>query len=109
MLTIGSLCSGIGLLELGLEWAGLGPTVWQCEALPERRAVLRHHWPETTLYFGTAGSLCCDCWAEKEWDRVCRNLESALTEYVARGEQLNRREPAIERKLADRVAQDAKR
>ncbi len=45
MLTIGSLCSGIGGLELGLEWAGLGPVLWQCEIDPYCRAVLRKHWP----------------------------------------------------------------
>lgn len=49
-LTLGTLCTGIGLMDLGLERAGIGPTLWQCEVLPERRAVLRHHFPGAKLY-----------------------------------------------------------
>ena len=47
---IGSLFSGIGGLELGLEWAGIGETVWQVEIDPGCRVVLKSHWPGSERY-----------------------------------------------------------
>lgn len=49
-MTVGSLFSGIGGLELGLEMVGLGPVVWQAERDPYASAVLARHWPTVRRY-----------------------------------------------------------
>jgi len=43
-MTVGSLFSGIGGLDLGLEWSGF-EVAWQCENEPYAARVLRQHWP----------------------------------------------------------------
>lgn len=47
---IGSLFSGIGGLELGLEWSGIGHTIWQVEKDEYCREVLEKHWPGVDQY-----------------------------------------------------------
>lgn len=48
-LTVGSLFSGIGGLDLGFERAGFN-IAWQCEKDPYCQKVLKKHWPNAPSY-----------------------------------------------------------
>jgi DNA (cytosine-5)-methyltransferase 1 len=50
-ITIGSLFSGIGGFELGLERAiANSKTIWQCEQNAFAQKVLKKHWPDVPIY-----------------------------------------------------------
>lgn len=49
MLAVGSLFTGLGGFDLGLERAGMR-VLWQCDLDPYCRAVLAKHWPEVDRF-----------------------------------------------------------
>lgn len=48
-MNVGSVCTGVGGFDLGLERAGMR-VAWQCEADEQCRAVLTRHWPGVPCY-----------------------------------------------------------
>lgn len=48
-LTVGSLFSGVGGFDLGMERAGL-EIIWQCDNDPFCQKVLKKHWPDVRMY-----------------------------------------------------------
>lgn len=48
-MTIGTVCSGIGGIELGFQNAGFTP-IWSCEIDKLPRSVLERHWPNIPHY-----------------------------------------------------------
>jgi len=62
---VGSLFTGIGGFDLGLERAG-HDIRWQCEINPFRREVLHQHWPDTPCYEDV-----CEVAAPDEVDLLC--------------------------------------
>jgi DNA (cytosine-5)-methyltransferase 1 len=50
VMRVGSLFSGVGGFEWGLEATGYFRTVWQCEIDPDARSVLKRFWPNVPCY-----------------------------------------------------------
>jgi DNA (cytosine-5)-methyltransferase 1 len=50
LMVLGGLFSGIGGLELGLSWAGIGALAWMCESDPWKRSVLARHTTGVEIY-----------------------------------------------------------
>ena len=76
---IGSLFSGIGGLELGLERAGVGRTVWQCERDPYCLSVLERHWPEVRRFADVETLEAPDC------DVLCGGFPCQDLSYAGSG------------------------
>lgn len=61
-LRIGSLCSGYGGLEMGVQAVLGGAVAWHCENDPDASRVLAHHWPDVPNH----GDLRSTDWASVE-------------------------------------------
>jgi DNA (cytosine-5)-methyltransferase 1 len=80
-ITVGSLFSGIGGLDLGLERAGM-TVIWQSEINPFASAVLAHHWPDVP----NLGDITTIEWSEVERpDLICGGYPCPAFSQAARG------------------------
>lgn len=87
MIKIGSLFSGIGGFELGLERAIPGSeTIWQVEQEPFCQKVLEKHWPNATIYddVRTVGSHNLE-----SVDILCGGFPCQDISTIGKGEGLN--------------------
>lgn len=96
-LTIGSLFSGIGGLELGLEQAGLGPVLWQVENDEHANTILAKRWPGVAR-FSDVRTVGTDCLAPV--DIVCGGFPCQDISYAGKGAGLSGSRSGLWREFA---------
>lgn len=96
-LSIGSLFSGIGGLELGLEWAGLGPVSWQVERESFAQSILAKHWPSAARFADVR-----DCGAHNlaPVDLICGGFPCQDVSLAGKGEGLAGKRSGLWREYA---------
>ncbi len=83
MLTVGSLFSGIGGFDLGLERAGMR-VIWQSETDPYASAVLKKHWPDVPNHGDIRGINWKSVWPRIP-DVICGGFPCQPFSRAARG------------------------
>lgn len=96
-ITIGSLFSGIGGLELGLEWAGLGPVLWQVEMEEFCIAVLEKHWPDAARFRDVRAVGAADL---APVDLICGGFPCQDLSYAGKGAGLDGERSGLWREFA---------
>jgi len=86
MLRVGSLFSGIGGLELGLEMTGHFTTVWQVEIDKYARKILAKHWPHVRRHDDVCTFPTDDNW---ECDVICGGFPCQDISYAGKGAGLD--------------------
>lgn len=84
MLRVGSLFSGIGGIELGLERSGGFETVWFVEREPYAQTVLRKHWPSATIYDDITKVVWEKVPSVDNVDRMVNGVSKGLDNYIWR-------------------------
>ena len=81
----GSLFSGAGIGDVGIEW-GLGiPVLAACELIPSRAELIRRNFPNTKVFQGDIWNLKDDYirfFKEKKWKLLTLSIISSLPRYV---------------------------
>jgi len=87
MLRVGSLFSGIGGLELGLEMTGHFETVWQVEIDKYARKILAKHWPDVRRHDDVRTFPTDDC--DWDCDVICGGFPCQDLSYAGKGAGLH--------------------